>query len=307
MRTRVLAGPSARLSRAVNNAASYRPVYFRTGDGLRLFARDYAPANATLTPLLCLPGLTRNSKDFETIAPWLSQSRRIIALDFRGRGLSQHAPDPMSYRPDVELADAISLLNALGIERVAVVGTSRGGIVGMLMAAFFRDRLAGLFLNDVGPELERAGLIRIRSYLGVQAGFRSWESAIDHLKANNPGFELPAHEGWQMFARRLFRSAGGLPKIDYDPALASTFPSVEEIQSGQVATLWELFAKAEGLPLAVVRGEHSDLLSAATVEAMKQRNASLDATTVAKRGHAPFLDEEPAREAISRWLERVDA
>lgn len=307
MRTPVLAGPSGRSSRAVSSAGGYRPVYFRTGDGLRLFARDYAPADASLTPLLCLPGLTRNSKDFETIAAWLSQTRRVIALDFRGRGLSQYAPDPLSYRPDIELGDAISLLNALGIERVAVVGTSRGGIVGMLMAAFFRDRLAGLFLNDVGPELDSAGLIRIRSYLGVQAEFRSWEAAIENLKTNNPGFEALAHGDWQMFARRIFRPVGGLPRLDYDPALAATFPSVEDILSGRVATLWELFAKAEGLPLAVVRGEHSDLLSAATVDAMKQRHAGLDATTVAKRGHAPFLDEEPAREALSRWLKRVDA
>ncbi len=128
----------------------------------------HSPPSA-LTPLLCLPGLTRNSRDFETIAPWLAQKRRVITADFRGRGLSQYASDPASYRPDIELIDMIALLNFLKVDRVAVIGTSRGGIVGMLMAAFFRDRLAGLFLNDVGPELDTS---RFTPYTELSRGSR---------------------------------------------------------------------------------------------------------------------------------------
>ena len=299
--------PSARSSRAVTNASGYEPIHFQTGDGLRLFARNYSASHSALTPLLCLPGLTRNSKDFETIAPWLAQTRRVIAPDFRGRGLSQYASDPASYRPDIELIDTIALLDLLKVDRVAVIGTSRGGIVGMLMAAFFHDRLAGLFLNDVGPELDIAGLLRIRSYLGVQSELASWEMAVANLKSNNSGFESLTADEWQAFARRVFRPVNGVPRIDYDPALLHTFPSGEDITAGRIANLWEFFGKIGDLPVSVVRGEHSDLLSAATLAAMKQQNAGLDATTIPKRGHAPFLDEAPAKEALKRWLARVDA
>ena len=291
----------------MTSASDYRSIHFQTVDGLTLFARDYSLAPSALTPLLCLPGLTRSSKDFETIALWLARSRRVIAPDFRGRGLSQFAGDPASYRPDIELADMIGLLGFLKIDRVAIIGTSRGGIAGMLMAAFHRDRLAGLLLNDIGPKLEPAGLLRIRTYLGVQVKFESWSAAIASLKSSNPGFESLSAGEWQAFAQRVFKETDGEPCINYDPALATTFPTVDDIESGRVATLWELYAHLVGLPLTVVRGEHSDLLSSATVEAMKQMNADLDATTVSSRGHAPFLDEMEAKEAILRWLAKVDA
>ena len=274
---------------------------------MRLFARDYSSTALKSNPLLCLPGLTRNSKDFETIAPWLAQGRRVVALDFRGRGLSQYAKDSASYRPDIELADMIGLLNFLKIDRVAVIGTSRGGIVGMLMAALHRKRLAGLCLNDIGPEIEPAGLLRIRRYLGVQTEFESWDAAIAGLKSNNPGFQSLTADEWKAFAHRVFKSVDGLPRFDYDAALAQTFPTVEDIEAGRVASLWEIFALTAGLPISVLRGEHSDLLSLATVETMRRQNAELDATTISNRGHAPFLDEREAKEAILRWLARVDA
>ena len=291
----------------MSSASDYRSIHFQTDDGLKLFARDYFSTPSTLTPLLCLPGLTRNSKDFETIAPWLARTRRVIAPDFRGRGLSQFAGDPASYRPDIELADMIGLLNFLKIDRVAVIGTSRGGIVGMLMAAVHRDKLAGLLLNDVGPELGPAGLLRIRTYLGVQTQFESWDSAIASLKSSNSGFESLNAGEWQAFAQRVFKAVNGLPRINYDPALTKTFPAVEEIEAGHIATLWEIFNCTSGLPVSALRGEHSDLLSSATVKAMKQMNADLDATTVSSRGHAPFLDEMESKEAILRWLGKVDA
>ncbi len=240
------------------------------------------------------------------MAPWLARERRVIAPDFRGRGLSQYAGDSASYRPDVELADMIGLLNFLKVGRVAVIGTSRGGIVGMLMAALHRDRLAGLFLNDIGPVLEPAGLLRIRTYLGVQTKFESWDAAIDGLKSNNPGFQSLTAEEWRAFAHRVHKQVDGVPCADYDMALADTFPAIEEINAGRVASLWELFGSIKGMPVSVLRGEHSDLLAPATVTGMKEMNADIDATTVSNRGHAPFLDEEAAKTAIVRWLEQVD-
>ena len=273
---------------------------------MRLHARDYHCANSSLAPLLCLPGLTRNSRDFEAVAPGLAQKRRVIAVDFRGRGLSQHAADPMSYRPDVELGDVIALLDHLKIGRVAALGTSRGGIVAMLMAASFKDRLAGIFLNDIGPRLEPPGLLRIRSYLGVGSGFRTWDDAVAGLKRNNPGFEKLTAAEWHSFARRVFKVVDGGLRPDYDPALASTFPTVEDIEAGKVAALWEIFGQLRDLPIAVLRGGNSDLLSVKTVHEMKEVNKTLMATRVPGRGHAPFLDEPHSRDAISRWLESVD-
>jgi pimeloyl-ACP methyl ester carboxylesterase len=291
----------------VTNASDFRSVYFQTDDGLKLFARDHSSTPSTLTPLLCLPGLTRNCKDFGTLASWLARERRVIAPDFRGRGLSQYAEDSASYRPDIELTDMIGFLIILKIDRVAVIGTSRGGIVGMLMAALHRDRLAGLFLNDIGPELEPAGLLRIRTYLGVRTKFASWDAAIASLKLSNVGFESLTANEWHAFAQRVYKPVNGLPCADYDMGLADTFPTTEEIKAGGVASLWELFACTAGLPVSVLRGEHSDLLAPATVTRMKEMNVGLDATTVSNRGHAPFLDEMESNEAILRWLGRVDA
>ena len=142
---------------------------------------------------------------------------------------------------------------------------------------------------------------------GFEANLPRGRSAVANLKSNTAGFESLTENEWLAFAQRVFKSVDGLPQADYDPALAQTFPSVEDINAGRVANLWELFSNIEGLPVSVVRGEHSDLLSSATVEAMKQKNAELDATTIPERGHAPFLDEASAKEAFLRWLARVDA
>ena len=294
-------------STVVSEAAHFRGVYYDSADGLRLYARDYARVASPLTPVLCLPGLTRNSKDFETVAPTLALHRRVIVADFRGRGLSQYASDPASYRPDVELADTIALLNHLEIERVAVIGTSRGGLVAMLMATLHRDKLAGILLNDIGAVLELQGLLRIRSYLGVETVYASWEQAVEAIKASNLGFESLSGDEWLAFARRLFKSENGLPKMDYDPALANGFASAEDIAAGRISQIWDLFAATGGMPLSILRGENSDLLSAATVAEMQLRNPGLEATVIARRGHAPFLDEPGSKAAIQRWLKRVDA
>lgn len=283
----------------------WRAVRFRTADGLELFARDYGPSEASVTPVLCLAGLTRNAKDAHRLAVRLAEGRRVVAPDYRGRGLSDYAPDWSTYRVEVEMADAIALMDWLGIDQAVVIGTSRGGLIAMLMAARHRHRLAGVLLNDIGPVLEPAGLMRIASYLGRKPRFATWRGAVAAVKRTNPGFASLDEAEWLAFARRLFRDENGRPALDYDPNLARAFPRRGAIAAGAVAPLWELFKALDGLPATALRAEHSDLLSPATFARMAEEIAGLDAVTVKDRGHAPFLDEPESLAAVDRLLARV--
>ncbi|MCA3560657.1 MAG: alpha/beta hydrolase [Aestuariivirga sp.] len=274
-------------------------------DGTQLYARDYAADRKDLAPIVCLPGLTRNSRDFETIAPRLAETRRVLAFDFRGRGRSGRA-DPATYRPDQEVADTLHVLDSLGIDRFAIIGTSRGGICAMAMAARALPRMAGVVFNDIGPKIDKAGLLRIRSYLGADPRFAGWDAAVAALKSSNPGFGSLSEDEWLAFARRVHREVNGKPRADYDPALARNFPSAAQIEAGQVPELWALLDVMADVPSLVLRGEHSDLLSPATVAAMHQRHRRLDSATVRDRGHVPFLDEPESVAAIDRWLKAVD-
>jgi pimeloyl-ACP methyl ester carboxylesterase len=280
-------------------------VWYASADGLKLHALDVGPRDALATSILCLPGLTRNSRDFETVLPWLAAERRVVCTDFRGRGKSQYADDPQTYRADVEAADTLALLDHLKLARVAIIGTSRGGIVAMILAAMAKPRLTGVLLNDIGPVLEPAGLLRIRSYLGKAPPFTDWDDAVAAVKRTNPGVVGLSDADWLAFARRVFRDDNGRPAPDYDAKLATTFPTEEQITSGKLEPLWPLFDNLAGLPVSVLRGENSDLLNARTVEEMAARHAGLDATTVPGRAHVPFLDEPESRVAIERWLART--
>lgn len=285
---------------------SFREVHYTSPDGLRLYARDHGPVDALRLPVLCLPGLTRNAKDFEPLARVLAPRRRVVCADFRGRGRSQYAEDPQTYRPDVELADTLALLDHLKIDRAVVVGTSRGGIVAMIMAAKAPERLAGLLLNDIGPRIDVAGLLRIRGYLGKDQGFAGWPEAVAALKATNPGFETLSEAQWQEFARRVFREENGGPRADYDARLALTFPSEADIAAGKLPELWGLLPFLAGVPVTVLRGAHSDLLSPETVAEMKAHLPHLKTVTVANRGHVPFLDETESLAAIEQLLAEAD-
>lgn len=279
----------------------HRDVYFTSADGLALYGRDY-PADNGSTPLLCLCGLTRNMRDFEPLAQWLGGSRRLIMMDYRGRGRSAYAPDPLTYRPDIELADALRLLDHLGIGQANIIGTSRGGIIAMLMAAQFPQRLESVLLNDVGPIIEKASLLRIRSYLGRAVSFGSWNEAVAALKDSNPGFETLSESEWLSFAQRVFVEKGGRITNDYDLRLAETFPTAEDIEKSGVPDLWRLFDALAAFPVTVLRAEHSDLLSAETVTEMQKRHPRLSAFTIKDRGHVPFLNEPDAKAAIEAWL-----
>lgn len=282
---------------------SGRTVRYASADGLSLFARDLGPESDPL-PLLCLPGLTRNSRDFETIAH-LAAAHRMILADFRGRGQSGHAHDAASYRVDIEMVDTFALLDHLGIARVAIIGTSRGGLVAMAMASAQPHRLAGVLLNDIGPRLEKEGLLRIRSYVGRPLSATTWDDAAAMLARTNAGFDGVTPDGWMAFARRVFRDEAGLPVLDYDPAIAHSLPSQEQIATGEIPELWPLFEALLPMPAAVLRGSGSDLLSAATAAEMMRRHPDFETIEIPGRGHAPFLDEPESLGAIDRWLERM--
>jgi pimeloyl-ACP methyl ester carboxylesterase len=281
---------------------AYRDIRFAASDGLGLYARDFGRNSGP--PVLCLCGLTRNSRDFEPLARFIADRCRMIVLDYRGRGQSAYAPDPTSYRPDVELADAIRLLDTIGIARAGVIGTSRGGLIAMLMGSVHPERLSGVVLNDIGPVIERDGLLRIRNYLGKEPAFRDWSEAVSLLRETQAGFFLSGDE-WMSFARRIFRDDHGVPRLDYDLRLAETFPSREAIEQAEAPDLWPLFETLKSLPVTVLRGANSDLLSTATAIEMASRHPGLKAVSVKDRGHPPFLDEPECVAAIEEWLTQL--
>ncbi len=284
---------------------SFRPHRYRSGCGrLELFARLYGDANGGDGPtLLLMHGLTRNSADFEPLVEHLAPRYRLVVPDQRGRGLSDYDSDPENYRPDVYAADMFALLDGLGIARVGLVGTSMGGLIAMVMAVTQPDRVAGIVLNDVGPQIEAAGLARIQGYVGPMQDAASWKEAAARCAAVNaealPDF---GPQDWLAFARRTCCPAPeGHIRFAYDPAIA------QSTQGAQPATLppdlWPLWDALAAVPVLVLRGAHSDLLAAATVTRMaKQHSGPFTAVDVPGRGHAPILDEPAALSAINAFL-----
>lgn len=282
----------------------YREGWYRVPDGLRLHYRDY-PGSDARPPLLCLPGLTRNARDFEAFGELHSPRFRVIALDYRGRGASDHDPLPARYVPLTYAGDLIQLLDQLGITRAVFVGTSLGGLVAMTIAATAPQRIAGAVLNDVGPELSPAGLERIRSYVGKDGRFSSWDEAARAIATNNGGVP-PAwtHEDWIKAARRACREDGDAVIFDYDPAIALPFAAPPR---NPPVDLWPLFQALALHPLLVLRGEQSDLLGAAAFEKMMQAAPDATFVTVPGVGHAPMLDEPEAAAAIDAFLDGFSA
>lgn len=271
-------------------------------DGLRLHYRDYA-GHSDRPPLLCLHGLTRNSRDFAEFAKRYSPEWRVIAPDFRGRGLSDYDPLPARYTPVTYAADILHLLNALEIEQAVFVGTSLGGLVTMAVAGIAPDRIAASIVNDVGPELTDTGLDRLRTYVGKDVRFATWDEAAETIAANNR--HVPAsygHDDWMKMARRVCREDKGAIVFDYDMAIA--FPLEAQGPAPKV-DLWPLFKVLGRKPLLVVRGERSDLLSAAALQKMHDAVPDMRSVTVPGVGHAPTLDEADALEAIDRFLEAL--
>ena len=277
---------------------NYVDVFYRSDDGLRLYARDYPGPGDKAPVVLCLPGLTRNSKDFAALAEKLQATYRVICPDQRGRGRSERDGDATRYRPDRYVQDMRTLLDTLGISRVVVIGTSLGGMMAMILMAIDSARVLAAVLNDVGPEVDPRGIARIAGYVGKSAPVRNWQEAAEQTAHTN-GIAFPDYqnEDWQAMARDLYVQEGTMPVLDYDPAIA------QGVAAGTAApNLWPLFEQAGVKPMLVIRGEVSDILSAETLAEMKRRLPHIVAQNVAGRGHAPTLSEPEAYVAISTFL-----
>jgi pimeloyl-ACP methyl ester carboxylesterase len=286
---------------------SFVERYYSSSDELRLHYRDYrGPANRT--PVLCIPGLTRNARDFDYIAARIAKTRRTLVADLRGRGKSSYAKDPRHYTVAVEAADMARLLADAGIGNVVILGTSRGGIVAMTMAATRAQVLRGVILNDIGGEIEARGLARILDFIGREPPIRDWQTAVAGLKRTyGASFPGVSDARWLVFARAIYREAEGRIVPDYDPQLgnAMRLGTAGVPAPVQNVPLWPLFGALSGIDTLTLRGENSDLLSAAAVAKMHAVKADLASATIANRGHAPFLDEPDAVSAIEDFLARV--
>ncbi len=268
--------------------------FFTAGDGARL----HFEAAGDGPPLIALAGLTRSARDFDDLAPNLPD-RRLVRMDYRGRGRSQWS-GPESYTIAQEGADVLALMDHLAIARAPILGTSRGGLIGMYLAAVAPERLAGLCLNDVGPVIEPAALERIATHLGRTPNARTHAQAAAAMARNLPGFEGVPEARWLAEARRQFTETPDGLVPDYDPALREAFLAAMDTPPDDP---WALFEGCAGLPLALTRGANSDLLSPETAAEMRRRRPDMIFAEVPGRGHVPFLDEPESLGAIRRWLE----
>ena len=282
--------------------AAHQNCYWMSPDGLKLHYRDY-PGGAGKPPILCFPGLTRNARDFADLATRLAGDRRVIAIDFRGRGRSEYARDPQSYVPATYVADVQALLAELEIGAFVAIGSSLGGIVAMLLAAAGAP-IAGVLLNDVGPELDPIGIARIRGYVGKASVFPTWMHAARAVAENNgeayPGWGI---EQWLAMAKRLYRlNSAGRIVLDYDLKIAEAF-RVPGRETG--VDMWQALGLLREVPTLIVRGARSDVLSPATAERMVASLDRAELVTVPGIGHSPLLTEPMVEAATDRWLEGI--
>jgi len=274
--------------------------YFEAPERRRLAYQD---TGGTGPVVLCLPGLTRNARDFAGLAAHLAPHYRVLRLDPRGRGLSEWAGDPIAeYTVPVEAGDALALLDHLEVPRAAIVGTSRGGILGMMIGATAPARLSCLVLNDIGPVIEPQGLEKIMGYLGIEPEAASFEAVAAALERDmGTAFPDLSSRQWLGFARTIYRDEGGRPRLSYDARLRD---AVEAATQTAPVDLWPFFDMLAELPILTIRGGNSDILSAETLAGMARRRPDMAQVTVANRGHPPFLDEPEAVAAIDEFLER---
>jgi pimeloyl-ACP methyl ester carboxylesterase len=287
----------------------YEDFFYQSADGLRLHAQIYGGHLSGHLPVICLPGLTRNARDFHELALYLSRDaktpRKVVAFDYRGRGQSAYDPDWKKYDIGTEANDILTGLEKLGITRAVFIGTSRGGLIVHVLAALRPEILAATVLNDIGPVLEAAGLRHIKDYLGKAPRPATFaEAATAQKLAHGAAFPSLSDADWERMARAIYREDGGTLVPDFDLALLNGLMATD--LSKPLPDLWPQFDALSATPLLVIRGENSLLLSGKTVEEMANRHPNLEAITVAGQGHAPFLEtgELPAR--IVAFLDRAD-
>lgn len=293
----------------MTSAASHRSLFISARDGLRLHVRDYGDPQSAGLPVVCLAGLARTSADFDVVARHLStgarRQRRVIALDYRGRGQSAYCKDWTQYDVKVELDDVLQVMAATGVHEAIFIGTSRGGLITMAMAPIRPAAIKGVVLNDIGPVLDAQGLIRIRGYVGKLPQPRDWNEARDILsQVFGSQFPILNQSEWEGYARRTWKEAEGRLVPDYDPALMKTLEALD--LEAPLPQAWPLFDALKHAPMLVLRGANSDLLSEATVAAMASRHPACESFTVAGQGHAPILEGNDILSRIERLCARAD-
>lgn len=283
---------------------AYENIYYSAPDGLRLYARDYG-AVSDRSVILCMHGLTRNSADFHNLALHLQNRFRVISVDQRGRGLSGYDDDPNNYRPDVYCSDMFALLDHLNLKSVVAIGTSMGGLMTMMMATAKPAIFEAAIINDIGPEIDPAGLARIKSYVGGSQTFKSWTEAEAALKAQGPEiFPDYSEQDWADFARRTCqKNEDGSVRFAYDPAISEPFKSDDN--NAAPPDLWPVFDALDDTPTLIIRGASSDILSPATVAKMCSRLKDCSSVEIPRIGHAPLLDEAESLAAIDKFLEAL--
>lgn len=287
----------------------FEDFFYHAADGLRLHARIYGGEHAAHLPVVCLPGLTRNVRDFHELALYLSRQattpRKVIAFDYRGRGQSAYDPDWKKYDLGTEAGDILTGLGQLGTTRAGFIGTSRGGLILHVLAVMKPEILAAAVLNDVGPVLEAAGLQHIKDYLGKAPRPKTIAEAASAQKAaHGAAFPNLSDADWERMANAIYRDNDGTLVPDFDPALLNGLMATDLTKP--LPDLWPQFAALSAIPLLVIRGENSMLLSAKTVEEMASRHPDLEAITVAGQGHAPFLESGDLPARIAAFFERAN-
>jgi len=284
-------------------------LYVSAPDGLRLHVKAHRPESVAGLPVVCLPGLARTEVDFEALAQHLASDskhpRQVFALDYRGRGLSSHDPDWQNYNLATELTDVVTVLTTLGIQQAIFVGTSRGGLLTMLLAASHASFIAGAVLNDIGPVIEPNGLMRIKGYIGRMPPPSDYAEGAETLR-HIFGAQFPAlsYDDWLAWSKRNWTQTANGMAPRYDPNLGNTLNDVSPDQP--VPDLWEAFDALAPAPLMILRGELSDLLSPQTVTAMLKRRPDMDVVVVLDQGHAPLLAEKPILTRIEDFCRRCD-
>jgi len=288
-----------------NQLQEWRDIYFSAQDGLKLYGRHYPAMGPSEGAVVCLPGLTRNSKDFHSLAVALSAYGigpfDVYCLDFRGRGRSDHDPDWSNYTPFMELLDTIDFLTVEGIHKAAFIGTSRGGIVTMLLAALRPTVIAAAVLNDIGPVIDAQGLTRIMGYVGLTPVPTSWSEAARMIRDMNKAFFPDIDDAdWFEIARQWFNERDGKPAAGYDTNLAQSFSTAEMARA--IPTMWPQFTALGCFPTLVIRGALSDILSVKTFNEMADRHPMMASITVEGEGHAPLLRDMSTIETIADFL-----
>jgi pimeloyl-ACP methyl ester carboxylesterase len=285
-----------------------RSIFITAQDGLLLHVREYGTRAAPALPAVCLPGLARTTADFDTLAPALANgrpARRVIAIDSRGRGRSQYDSNPENYNVAVELGDVVTVLTALEMSKAVFVGSSRGGILTMLLAVAHPAAIAGAVLHDIGPVIELKGLARIKSYVGKLPRPRSFAEGGKILRRLfETQFPRLTAEQWLAAAERTWKMEDGALVPTYDVRLASTLAELDIERP--LPSMWNEFDALARVPILVIRGANSDILSATTVDAMRARHPSLETIEVPDQGHVPLLDGPDLIDRIAEFVERCD-